>query len=143
MSLPLVIIPLTSILISDFLKFIIQSIRHKKIDITWMFHSWWMPSWHSAFASSVITVTFLEKWSTWTEFMLAVVFWILVMYDARWIRMEASKHAKILNHIQNKTILDECLWHTTFEVICWASLWILISYFLWKTQIFWWSIWIV
>ena len=138
MSLPLVLIPLITVLISDFIKFIIQSIKHKKVDISWMFHSWWMPSWHSSLAGSVIAVTFLEQqWSHWIEFMLAVIFWIIIMYDARWIRLESSKHAKVLNQIQKKVVFDECLWHTSIEVFVWAVVWVLISYFLWQTWIFW------
>ena len=137
MELPLVIIPLIVILINDFLKFIIQSIKNKKVDLTWMFHSWWMPSWHSALSSSVICVTFLEKWSMWVEFMIAVIFWIIIMYDARWIRKESSKHAKILNSTQDKYKLNENLGHTTIEVILWAIISLIVSYFLWKTNIFW------
>ena len=136
-SLPLVLIPLITIVINDFLKFIIKSIKNNKFDLSWMVHAGWMPSWHSALASSVITTTFLEKWIFWNEFMLAVIFWIIIMYDAMWIRLEASKHAKEINKLQNKIILDECLWHTAIEVFVWWLLWVFISYFLWKTEVFW------
>ena len=125
---PLVLIPLITVLVNDAIKCIIQSIKHKKFDIRWMFHSGWAPSWHSSLASSVITTTLLHNGSTkWVDFMLATIFWIIIMYDARGIRAEASKHAKMLNKMQNNQIFDEYLWHTTFEVVCWALFWILLS----------------
>ncbi len=137
MPLPFVLIPLIVIVINDFIKFIIQSIKTKKLDISWMFHSWWMPSWHSSLASSVITVVFLEKTSIGIEFMIAIIFWIIIMYDARWVRLEAWKHAKILNKLQKNTYLKESIWHTSFEVVVWALVWTMLSYFLWSTGIFW------
>lgn len=137
MQLPFVLIPLIVIVVNDFIKFIIQSIKNKKLDISWMFHPWWMPSWHSSLASSVITVVFLEKTSLWIEFMIAVIFWIIIMYDARWIRREASKHAMVLNTLQKKFSLEECLWHTSLEVFTWALVWAILSYFLWSTGAFW------
>lgn len=133
---PIIIIPLIVILINDFTKCIVRFFISWKFEIKWMFHSWWMPSWHSALAWSLIAITFLENWSYSIEFMIATIFWILLMYDARWIRAEAWKHAKILNEIQKNQILDESLWHTSKQVVFWAIFWFIISYLLWKTWLF-------
>ena len=133
---PIILIPIITVIVNDFIKAIIQSIKNKKFDIRWMFRSWWMPSWHSSFVWSAITVTFLELWPGSIEFMLAVVFWLLFMYDARWIRRKAWKHAEILNEMQDKYKLDEVLWHTSLEVLVWALFGIIFSFILWKTWLF-------
>ena len=134
--LPLVVIPLTVIVINDFVKCLVQSYKRKKFDIRWMFHSWGMPSGHSSLASSVVAVTLFEKWTWWVEFMIAAIFWLLVMYDARGIRSEASFHAKILNNLQKDFVLDELLGHNSYEVAAWAILGFLLSYFLWISWLF-------
>lgn len=133
---PLVLIPIITVIVNDFIKFIVQWIKANKFDIKWMFHSWWMPSGHSAFVSSAMTVTFLEVWPWSIEFMLAAVFWTLVMYDARWIRRKAGYHARVLNKIQDEHYLDEVLWHSTVEVVTWAFFWMIFSFLLWKTWYF-------
>ena len=133
---PLVLIPIITVLVSDFIKALIKAYNSKKFDIRWMFHSGWMPSGHSSFVSSAITVVFLEMWPASIEFMLATVFWILVMYDARWIRRKAGDHAKILNRLQKEDSLDEIIWHSSSEVLAGAIFWILFSFILWKTGYF-------
>lgn len=133
---PIILIPIITVIINDFLKVIIKFIKTKKFDIKRMFKSWGMPSGHTSFVSSAMTITFLEIWPGSIEFMLATVFWVLFMHDARWLRRKAWSHAKILNTIQNHTKLDELIWHTSLEVIVWAFLWMIISFFLWKTWLF-------
>lgn len=133
---PIIIIPLVVIILNDFIKCIIKFFISGKFDIKWMFRSWWMPSWHSALTWSVIALTFLEKWSYSIEFMIATIFWILFMYDAKWIRAEAWKHAKVLNNLQKDSILNEYLWHSSLEVVVWAVFWFISSYFFWKTWLF-------
>lgn len=133
---PIILIPILVVLTNDFLKALIASFKNKKFDIRYMFHSGGMPSGHSSFASSAITLTFLERGSASIEFMLATVFGILVMYDARGIRAKASHHAKILNKLQKEDFLDEVLGHTSSEVFVWALFWCIFSFILWQTWFF-------
>lgn len=128
---PLIIIPLAVAIINESVKCILQSIKYKKFDIRWMFHSWWMSSWHSALVTSVITVTFLRNWPWGIEFMIATAFGLLIMYDARWIRRQTWIHAKMLNQLQSKIKFDECLGHSDSEVATWALLWAVCSYLMW------------
>lgn len=140
---PLILIPLLTVLVNDFLKVIVKFFQTWKFRISLMFKSWWMPSWHTAFVSSALTVVFLELWPWSIEFMITAIFAIIVMYDARWIRKKAWDQAKMINKIQEDRIkkwevekLEEILGHTNLEVAWWFVFWALFSFYLWKTWIF-------
>lgn len=145
---PLILIPLLTVLINDFLKVIFNLFKTWEFKILLMFKSWWMPSWHTAFVSSALTVVFLELWPWSVEFMVTAIFAIIVMYDARWIRKKAWEQARIINILQKKIIenskknnlefekLDEILWHSNLEVAWWFIFWVLFSFYLWKTWFF-------
>lgn len=140
---PLILIPLLTVLANDFLKVIVNFLKKWEFKISLMFKSWWMPSWHTAFVSSVLTVVFLELWPWSIEFMITAIFAIIVMYDARWIRKKAWDQAKAINKLQKEKIknleekkLDEILWHSNLEVVWWFIFWVLLSFYLWKTWLF-------
>lgn len=133
---PLILIPLITVVLNDFLKVIVYFFQTWKFKISLMFRSWWMPSWHTSFVSSVLTVVFLELWPWSVEFMITAIFSIIVMYDARWIRRKSWYHAEILNKMQKDRKLDESLWHTNWEVAFWFLVSVLFSFFLWKTWFF-------
>jgi acid phosphatase family membrane protein YuiD len=133
---PLIIIPLITVLINDFLKVVFHFLRTWKFKLSLMFRSWGMPSWHTSFVASAMTVVFLELWPWSIEFMMTATFAIIIMYDARWIRRKSWYHAEILNKILWEKKLDESLWHTNTEVFLWLMLSVLISFFLWKTGYF-------
>jgi len=140
---PLILIPLLTVLVNDFLKVIVKFFKTWKFRISLMFKSWWMPSWHTAFVSSALTVVFLELWPWSIEFMVTAIFAIIVMYDARWIRKKAWDQAKAINRLQKNNIedwnvekLEEVLWHSNLEVMWWFIFWVLFSFFLWKTWYF-------
>jgi len=96
-----------------------------------------MPSSHSAFVSALATgVGQTEGWASPVT-ALAVVFALIVMYDAAGVRLAASKQAITLNKIIDELFaegefkqerLKELLGHTPFEVIIGALLGISISY---------------
>ena len=133
---PIILIPLITVLVNDFLKVIVNFFRTWKFKLSLMFKSWWMPSWHTSFVASALTVVFLELWPGSIEFMITAIFAIIVIYDARWIRRKTWYHAEILNKLQFLKKLDESLWHTNFEVIMWFIFSVLFSFFLWKTWYF-------
>ena len=133
---PIILIPLITVLVNDFLKIIVNFFKTWKFKLSLMFKSWWMPSWHTSFVISALTVVFLELWPGSVEFMITAVFAIIVIYDARWIRRKTWYHAEILNKLQFVKKLDESLWHTNFEVIMWFIFSVLFSFFLWKTWYF-------
>ena len=133
---PIILIPLIAALVNDFLKIIVNFFKTWKFKLSLMFKSWWMPSWHTSFVASALTVVFLELWPGSIEFMITAIFAIIVIYDARWIRRKTWYHAEILNKLQFLKKLDESLWHTNFEVIMWFIFSVLFSFFLWKTWYF-------
>ena len=145
---PIVLIPLLTVLVNDFLKVVYNFFKTWKFKLSLMFKSWWMPSWHTSFVSSALTVVFLELWPWSIEFMITLVFAVIVMYDARWIRRKAWEQAWIINILQKKIIestkkdhlefekLDEILWHSNLEVALWFVFWALFSFCLWKTWFF-------
>ena len=133
---PIILIPLITVLVNDFLKIIVNFFKTWKFKLSLMFKSWWMPSWHTSFVASALTVVFLELWPGSIEFMITAIFAIIVIYDARWIRRKTWYHAEILNKLQFVKKLDESLWHTNFEVIMWFIFSVLFSFFLWKTWYF-------
>ena len=140
-----IIICIFSMLFCQVLKFIIISIRRKEINWSILYSTGGFPSSHSGLCLSLVTALFLFQLNDtgmldWS-FAVAVVFSIIVVHDASGVRLEASKHAKILNNLtsdmtveQKQTIgfgkkgfLKEMLGHKFFEVAGGAFFGILIG----------------
>jgi len=97
-----------------------------------------MPSSHSAFVGALAAgVGQTVGWES-PEFAIAVIFAIIVMYDAAGVRQAAGKQARILNqiideffteeHQFNEARLKELLGHTPFQVIVGLGLGVAISW---------------
>lgn len=124
-----------SMLLCQLIKFIILSVRSKKIVWRSFFTTGGFPSSHSALCMTLVSSLFLfqmhdlEGRIDWS-FPVAVVLAMIVIHDAMGIRLEASKHAKILNNLTTelpleerealgfgkKGFLKEMLGHKAFEV---------------------------
>lgn len=123
-----------SLILSWFLSQILKLIlEFKKNGFSYsiFFRSGGMPSAHSASVSALCASVYISEGIT-TLFIISLAFAVLVMYDARGIRYEASKHAKLLNKLINKKTLDfpklkELIGHEISEVVVGAILGILIS----------------
>ncbi len=74
-----------------------------------------MPSSHSALVSSLTTLIYLN-YGLSIYFSISFIFSLIVIYDARGIRYESGKQAKVLNSIAN-TNLRESLGHNSLEVL--------------------------
>ncbi len=118
-------------------KLMVELTRHGKINFLALVTTGGMPSAHSAFVSALATgVGQTMGWES-PEFALAVVFAIIVMYDATGVRQAAGQQARILNQIMdelfqehpqfNEDRLKELLGHTPFEVIVGLTLGVAIS----------------
>ena len=126
-------------LIAQVLKGLLALLRHKKLDCRRFVGAGGMPSSHSAFVSALATgVGLTEGWAS-TTFALALVFSLIVMYDAAGVRLAASKQAKTLNKMVKELFderefhherLKEFIGHTPVEVIVGALLGILLGYWL-------------
>lgn len=124
-----------SLLLCQLLKFIILSVKHKKVIWKYIVTTGGFPSSHCALCMTLVTSLFLFQmhdlsgkidWS----FAVAVVVSLVIVHDAMGVRLEASKHAKILNNMTEEMSkeekeaigfdksgrLKELLGHKAFEV---------------------------
>ncbi|MDJ0591104.1 MAG: divergent PAP2 family protein [Pleurocapsa sp. MO_226.B13] len=119
------------------LKLVIDLIKSRKLNVTYLLSPGGMPSAHSALVGALATSVGLTKgWSS-SEFAIACLFAIIVMYDAAGVRQAAGKQARILNqlvdelfqeeHNFNEERLKELLGHTPFQVLVGLSLGISIA----------------
>ncbi|MDJ0621289.1 MAG: divergent PAP2 family protein [Calothrix sp. MO_192.B10] len=132
------LVALVACIIAQLLKLIIEVIKHRKLDVRVLVTTGGMPSSHSALVTSLaVGVGQTMGWSS-SEFALATVFAIIVMYDAAGVRQAAGKQARILNQMIdelfhehpefNQDRLKELLGHTPFQVIAGSALGITISW---------------
>ncbi|MCC3867276.1 divergent PAP2 family protein [Terrisporobacter mayombei] len=127
--------------ISIFACFLAQFIKiftgkERVVEFSRIFMSGGMPSSHSSFVTSLSTVMGIQKGFDSAEFVICVVFALIVMYDASGVRRAVGKQAAILNkivedlqnkkHIEHET-LKELIGHTPKEVILGAILGIVVG----------------
>lgn len=130
----------TSILswfIAQLIKVIHTIIKSRKLDFRRFVGSGGMPSSHSSFVTSLATAVGIENGLLSSEFAIATVMALVVMYDAAGVRRAAGQQAKILNKIVEEwehadfahtdQRLKELLGHTPKEVFVGAILGILIA----------------
>ncbi|MGR3274342.1 divergent PAP2 family protein [Acaryochloris marina NIES-2412] len=121
------LVSLAASLIAQSLKIIIDLAQNGKINFRVLVETGGMPSSHSASVTTLATcVGQVHGWDS-TEFAIATVFAIIVMYDAAGVRQAAGKQAKVLNQIVdemfqehpefNEDRLKELLGHTPVQVI--------------------------
>ena len=97
-----------ALIAAQILKVLTVLITEGKLDAKRLRGTGGMPSSHSASVTSLSTsVGFVEGFSS-TEFSIAVVLAIIVMYDACGIRRAAGRHAEILNELIQQ-------WEDTFK----------------------------
>ncbi len=132
------LVALIACLIAQTLKLIIEVVKHRKVNVSVLVTTGGMPSAHSTLVTALATgVGQTLGWAS-PEFALAVVFAIIVMYDAAGVRQAAGKQARILNQMIdelfrehpefNEDRLKELLGHTPIQVIVGSALGITISW---------------
>ena len=118
-------VPIILWCIVQILKFFIELIRNKKVDLKRLVGAGGMPSSHSAIVSSLASCIGKEYGFDSGLFAISLIFAFVVMYDACGVRRAAGKQASILNKIldtpgmstvevQEKLI--EALGHTPVQV---------------------------
>lgn len=127
-------------LITQTIKVITGVIREKRFNFRWFIGTGGMPSSHSATVSALTTGVGLYSGFGSIDFVIALVFSIIVIFDAQGVRRATGKQAGILNkmlediywkkHIQEDR-LKELLGHTPVEVIVGVASGIIIALFLW------------
>ena len=113
-----IIIPFIAILAAEFVKVTIDVIRRRsKLRFI---NPGGMPSGHSSFVGSLVSVVAYREGVESTLFMIAAVLALIVMYDAVTLRQAAGRHARVLNKY-HKTKLEESLGHSFWEVAVGAA----------------------
>jgi acid phosphatase family membrane protein YuiD len=126
---------------AQLLKFLINLVRQRKIDIRKFVEMGGLPSAHSASVSALTVLVGLSEGFSSPLFGVTAFFSLIVMYDAAGIRRAAGEQAKVINAIleellsghpisQNK--LRELLGHTPFEVLTGAIMGGFMGWLIWK-----------
>lgn len=134
-AIQVIILSAISMTLCQILKFIIFSVKEKKMVYKSLITTGGMPSSHTASVTTLVISLGLFQYHDTNgldySFAVALVFAMIVIHDAMGVRLEASKHAKILNNLVkhedvetkkqlgfgNKGYLKELLGHKGFEVI--------------------------
>ena len=112
-----IIIPLFVGVITQCIKFIIETIKTKKIDIIRLFDGMGgMPSTHSALVSSLSTIIYLNYGMESPLTSIAIIFSLIVIYDSMGIRYESGRQAQLLNRLTDSN-LKEQLGHKPLETL--------------------------
>lgn len=90
---------ITGWFVAQLLKTIIYMIINKKFLAERMVGSGGMPSSHAATVCALATATGIEYGGGSFEFAIAIILAIIVMHDARGVRLETGIQAKVLNEI--------------------------------------------
>jgi uncharacterized protein len=132
------LVALIACLMAQALKLFIELIQNRKLNVSVLVTTGGMPSAHSALVTALATgVGQTIGWAS-GEFAVAMVFAIIVMYDAAGVRQAAGKQAKILNQMIDELFrehpnfngdrLKELLGHTPVQVIAGSALGITVSW---------------
>jgi uncharacterized protein len=132
------LVALIACLIAQALKLLVELAKHRKLDVRVLVTTGGMPSAHSALVTALATgVGQSIGWAS-PDFALAMIFAIIVMYDAAGVRQAAGKQARILNQMIDELFhekpdfsqdrLKELLGHTPVQVIAGSALGITISW---------------
>ncbi|SFI86289.1 divergent PAP2 family protein [Thermoflavimicrobium dichotomicum] len=100
---------ITAIVSAQLLKVPWNYFISQKWDLGWLFHSGGMPSSHTSAVISLATAIGLtEGWHS-NSFAIAVIFAIIVMYDATGVRRHAGIQAQVINQLVEdfSTLLHE------------------------------------
>ena len=134
------IVSLTSWLIAQLTKIVINAIVNKRFDIERLFGDGGMPSGHSATVTAMALMTGFRLGFDNPIFGIAMIFAIVVMHDATGVRQEAGKHARsiielaetfneyLLEHDEKVKLekLKTLVGHTPLQVLCGAGVGIIV-----------------
>lgn len=112
-----ILVPCIALIISIILKGVFHTFAGK-FSVGKMLWSGGMPSAHSTFVIALTTAIGIKYGVASDEFMICLVFSIIIIYDAMNVRYQSGLHAKALNKINShdeEYALNESLGHTPIE----------------------------
>jgi len=136
MNYPIVIIPIVVGCVVQFVKFVLSIVRHKKVEIRYLFTSGHMPSSHSAFVVSLTAVVAHIDGVFSTTFAISFVFAYIVVYDAMKIRVNVGHNGKVVNMLvkeipninrEKYPVLKERVGHKSIEILVGAVLGLILT----------------
>ena len=123
--------PLVAWSIAQAAKVILTSVRQRRLNLRVLAETGGMPSSHSAIVMGLTTAIGKYAGLTSAAFAIALIFSIVVMYDAAGLRRAAGRQAAVLNRLVEDLVhmrgveeqkLRELLGHTPVEVLVGAVL---------------------
>jgi acid phosphatase family membrane protein YuiD len=125
--------------VAQVLKTVVFAVLERRVNWRKLVDTGGLPSAHAALVVGLTTgIGLSDGWRT-TGFAIALVFSLVVMYDAIGIRQEAGKHADLLNELlriavirdayQQREQLKELLGHTPLEVFAGALIGVMMALF--------------
>jgi len=117
---------ITGWFIAQSIKVIIGVIAEKRFNFKWFVGTGGMPSSHAAGVSALATAVGLSAGFDSTLFVVALVFAVIVMFDAQGVRQATGIQAEVLNKIIDDIYykrgikedrLKELIGHTPYEVL--------------------------
>lgn len=135
---PCVVAPVTAWMLAQVIKFLLTSIQAGRLLPERLVGSGGMPSAHGATVCALASSIGLRSGVGSSDFALATIFALVVMYDACGVRREAGRHARLLNRLSarwrengqplsdNKPF-HELVGHTPLQVLLGALLGILVA----------------
>lgn len=122
-----IVIPILVGIVVQCIKFIIETIKTKKINIIRLFDGMGgMPSTHSSLVSSLSTIIYLNYGIESPLTSIAIIFSLLVIYDSMGIRYESGRQAQIVNRLTGSN-LKEQLGHKPLETLVGVFLGIILT----------------
>jgi len=108
-------------------------IHMKNFSISQTLGSGWMPSVHSALVTSITTALGIKYGIFSDIFTIAIVFSMIIIYDAINVRFEAGLHAKALNELSctheksTSYNFNESIWHLPEEAFAGSVIGIIVA----------------
>jgi hypothetical protein len=136
------LISITAWTIAQLFKLVVGLVREKRLDLRFFVRSGGIASAHTALVTALATSVAIMEGLNSVAFAIAVVFAVVVMYDAAGVRLSVSRQSVILNRIVKELRerrpgelehdLREFIGHTPVQVFIGAAMGILTAW-LWLT----------
>jgi hypothetical protein len=136
----LLMVPSAAWLVAQVLKVLISLVTERKLNLRLLVSAGGMPSSHAALVAGLSTAIALQHGVASTYFAIALVFSMIVMYDAAGVRRSVGIQARLLNqmigelflgHPISETRLRELIGHTPIQVFVGAGLGIGLVWWWW------------
>jgi acid phosphatase family membrane protein YuiD len=117
--------------VAQVVKVVLRSVQERRLDLRALADTGGMPSSHSALVVALATTVGRIDGLGSSTFAIALIFSLVVMYDAQGVRRAAGRQAEVLNRLIEDVFgqrgiqeerLRELIGHTPFQVLVGAGL---------------------